>query len=124
MTIDWTTKQLSAYNKIKTKGFSVSVVRPGNEGVWDDDAGVYVGGTPDATYLTYSIKSYRNIVDAQGTVIQTDAAVLLIPAYGLPEDLKLDAKDEIQIDGVNQNVIKVTPVDPGNIPIMYEVFIG
>lgn len=123
MTTDWAAEQSEAYDDIKEEGFPISVLRPGDPGTWNDETGTYDGKTEDVVYPSHAIKSKRNIVDARGTIVQTDAAVLVIPALGLPIDLNLDANDKLQINAKDQNVTRVNVVDPGNVPIIYEVFI-
>ena len=71
----------------------------------------------DVNALTYALKKKYTESMIDGTRITKKDSKLLFPAYGLTE---VSAKQKIVIDGVEQNVIDVQAIEPGNVPLIYE----
>lgn len=117
MALNWQNLQQTVYNVLKNQGFAVTVRVDGSEGTWDPVGMEYIDATDDVDHSTFGIKSAYKISEIDGTVIQQNDTRLLFPAYGLPT---VTTTNKILISGVVQNVINISPVDPGNIILMYE----
>jgi len=122
---DWATEALSAYENLKEDGFEIQVRVEGSEGVFDPTTMAYTGSTPDTDFTTYAIKKAYSIRDINGTTIQTGDTRLIFAAYGAdaagsPLALSLTSANKILIGGVEQNVVSISPIDPGNVPLLYE----
>jgi len=122
---DWATEALSAYENLKEDGFEIQVRVEGSEGVFDPTTMAYTGSTPDTDFTTYAIKKAYSIRDINGTTIQTGDTRLIFAAYGTdaagtPLALSLTSDNKILIGSVEQNVVSISPIDPGNVPLLYE----
>ena len=123
---DWTAEALSIYEDFKTDGFAITIRVPGSEGEWNPDFLDWLGCEPAIDYTTYGLKKSYSIKDIDGTVIQQGDTRLIFSAYGLDSsgdlvDLPdLSTSNKILIDSEEQNIIDLSPVEPGNVVIMYE----
>ncbi len=123
---DWAAEGKGVYEDLKAEGFEITVRVEGPEGEWDDDLKSYFDAGADADYTTYGTKKAYSVRDINGTTVQQDDTRLIFPAYGLDETGTLGplpalaTTNKILIGGVEQNVVDLNPVDPGNVPIMYE----
>jgi len=115
--LNWQNLQQTVYNVLKNQGFAVTVRVDGSEGTWDPAGMKYTDSTEDADYSTFGIKSAYKISEIDGTVIQQNDTRLLFPAYGLPA---ITTTNKILISGAVQNVVNISPIDPGNITLIYE----
>jgi hypothetical protein len=116
MAEDWAAEQLDIYNDFVSEGFSLTVRVEGSPGTWNPDTLVYDGATADTDYSTYGLKKNYNIRQIDGTIIQVNDTKLLIPAYELPA---LTTAHKILINSIEQNVINVSSVEPGNVALLY-----
>jgi len=85
MAVDWEAKQKKAYEKIKAKGFLITVIVEGDKGEFDGVAMDFVGGTADREYQPHAIRSEYRIDQIDGTIVQISDSMLIIPAYGMPK---------------------------------------
>ena len=118
MATDWTAEQLSVYQDLEAEGFEITVRTPGSPGDYDENTRGYWGSTADTDSTTYALKKKYNVSQIDGDVVQQNDSKLLFPAYGLND---VDTNKKILIDGVEQNVVNIGVVDPGNVPLLYEV---
>lgn len=116
---DWAAEQLSVYEGIKTDGFGVTVRKPGSPGEFDPDLMEWVGATDPVDVSTYAIRKEYSIKEIDGTIIQQGDSMLVIPAYSLPADL--DTTYQVLIGVDVQNVIHISPVSPGNVPLLFNL---
>lgn len=126
MGVNWTKLQTIVYKVFEKQGFGITVRVDGSPGTWNPTTMVYDSATDDTDYTTYAIKDQYDISRVDGTIVQQNDIRLFFPAYGanaagtlgaLPT---LGAANKILIGGVEQNVVNLKPVDPGNTVIMYE----
>jgi hypothetical protein len=118
MAEDWTAEQVDIYNEFVSEGFSITVRVEGSPGVWNPETLKYTGATEATDYETYGLKKRYGINQIDGTIVQVNDTRLLIPAYGLPA---LTTSHKILIGSVEQNVINVLSVEPGNVALFYEL---
>lgn len=126
---DWTAEQLSIYEDIKAEGFEVSLLKPdiptGSPGGFDPNIMDWVGvRTPvqHVDYQTYAIRKEYSLKEVDGTIIQRNDSMLVIPAYGLPDDLiNVGTIYKVLIGSVEQSVIHIGPVSPGDVPLLYNI---
>lgn len=125
---DWTTEQLSSYEDIKAEGFGVTVRKPGlpgSTGEFDPDTMDWVGVStpvPPVDYPTYAIRKEYSLKEVDGTIIQRDDSVLVVPAYSLPEDFINEGTTyQVLIGGIEQSVVHIGLVAPGNVPLLYNI---
>lgn len=117
MALNWQNLQQTVYNVLKNQGFAITVRVDGSEGTWDPVGMKYTDSTGDVDYSTFGIKSSYKISEIDGTIVQQGDTMLLFPAHGLPT---ITTTNKILINGIVQNVINISPVDPGNITLIYE----
>lgn len=117
MTTDWTAEKLSFYQDLEAEGFAVSVRVPGSPGVFNPDTLLYVGAVAAVDTATYGIRRNYKIKDVDGTIIQQNDSMLIVPAYGL--DAEIATSTEILINSVVQNIINVKKFNPGNVTLGY-----
>lgn len=116
---DWAAERLSVYEDIKAEGFLITVRLPGSPGEFDPDTMAWVDTTDDVDYQTYSIRKEYSIKEVDGTIIQQGDSMLVVPAYGLPEDL--DTTYQVLIGSDVQNVVNIGNVSPGNVPLLFNL---
>lgn len=123
---DWAAESMGIYEDLKAEGFELTVRVPGSEGEWNPESMAWGDGDSDTDYTTYGLKKSYSIKDIDGTVIQQGDTRLIFSAYGLDSsgdlvDLPdLSTSNKILIDSEEQNIIDLSPVEPGNVVIMYE----
>lgn len=123
---DWAAESMGIYEDLKVEGFELTVRVPGSEGEWDPNFLDWLGGEPAVDYTTYGLKKSYSIKDIDGTIIQQGDTRLIFSAYGLDSsgdivDLPdLSTSNKILIDDEEQNIVDLSPVEPGNVVIMYE----
>jgi len=127
MATDWAAERLEIYNTFKEEGFAASVRVPGSAGVWNDTTMAYVGATANTDYTVYAIKSNFKAGQIDGSIVQQRDVLLLFSAYGLDADGDLGelpdlvtTSVQLVIGGVEQNVISIKAVAPGNVVLMYK----
>jgi len=113
---DWAAEQLDVYADFKAEGFVITVRQPGAPGTFNSETLEYDGAEADTDYQTFALKKSFVINQIDGTIVQQNDYILLFPAYGLP-DLTLD--DIILIGSAELNVVSLTPIDPGNVRLLY-----
>lgn len=119
---DWAGEQKLVYDDIKSEGFEVTVRNPGSPGVFDPDSMEWSGATDPTDTTTYAIRKEYSLKEVDGTIIQRNDSVLVVPAYGLPDDLINEGTSyQVLIGSVEQNVIHIGPVAPGNVTLLYNV---
>lgn len=116
---DWSAEQLSAYEDIKAEGFEITVRLPGSSGEFDPDFMEWSGATDSSDVSTYAIRKEYTLKEVDGTIIQRGDSMLVVPAYGLPEDL--DTTYQVLIGEDAQNVVHIGAVSPGNVPIIFNI---
>jgi len=117
MATDWSAEQKSIYEDFESEGFEIIIRKPGVPEDFDEATMEYATGTDSVDVTTHALKKNYNISQIDGTVIKQTDIRLLFPAYGLGT---IDTNNQILIGGVVQNVVNIQPVDPGNIPLLYE----
>ena len=125
---DWTVEQRSVYEDIKAEGFEVTVRKPGlpgSTGEFDPDTMDCVSVStpvPPVDYQTYAIRKEYSLKEIDGTIIQRNDSMLVVPAYGLPDDIIDEGTTyQVLIESVEQSVIHIGPVSPGNVPLLYNI---
>ena len=124
MATDWTAERLGVYQDIADEGFDVTVRVPGSEGTWSDTTMSYSSPTDDTDYTTYGIRQEYTSKEIDGTVVQQGDSKLIIPALGLNSSgtlvvlPTLTASHKILISSVEQNVVNVSRLAPGNVTLI------
>lgn len=118
MAENWTAEQIGIYNDFAADGFTVTVRVEGSAGTWNPETLSYDNAADDTDYATYGIKTRYYTQHIDGTIIQMNDIKLLIPAYGLPA---LTINHKVLIGSIEQNVISVSSIEPGNVPLLYEL---
>lgn len=116
---DWAAEQLLAYEDIKADGFAVTVRNPGSPGVFDPDLMEWDDADTPNDVSTYAIRTEYKTREVDGTIIQKNDHLLVIPAYGLPADL--DTTYQVLIGSDVQNVVDITTLSPGNVPLLFNL---
>ena len=119
MATDWTKEQLQFYLDMAIDGFSVTVRYPGDPGTFNPETLVYTGATANVDVSTFAIRAEYSINNIDGTRIQSNDSMLIIPAYGL--SVEIDNTTQILINSVAQNVISVKKVAPANVIVAYKL---
>lgn len=118
---DWALESQLAYEDIKADGFSIIIRRPGSPGTFNASTHAWVNPTADSDSPSFAIISSYKAKEFKGTVIQQGDALLIIPAYGLLEEISTSHR--IIINSVAWEVINTSPVAPGNVTVLYFVLI-
>lgn len=116
---DWSAEQLSVYEDIKADGFAITVRLPGSPGAFDPDSMAFVGATEPVNVSTYAIRKEYSIKEVDGTIIQQGDSMLVVPAYGLSENL--DTTYQVLIGSDIQNVVHIGPVSPWNVHLLFNL---
>ena len=132
MATGWNAEVDGVYADFKEEGFPLIIRKRGEKGTWDPDQGDWVGGTPNTDYPTFGLKKYKsnmflgqrhkNLGSPPDTIsekIQLDT--LFFPAKGLPT---VDIGWTVVISNIEYRIAHVFPIDPGNVVLMYEVWIS
>lgn len=117
--VDWAAKQITVYEGIKSKGFAVTISKPGSQGDFDPDTLEWSNPTEPVNVETYAIRKEYDIKEIDGTIVEIGDCILVTPAYGLPATL--DTTYQILIGSDAQNVVNIFPVSPGNVPLLYNI---
>ena len=117
MAINWTSLQATIYKIYKKNGFLTTIRTPGAPGEYDDTIEDYWGATADSDETTYALKDEYKISQIDGDLVRQNDSKLVFPAYGISH---VSTTQKILIEGVEQNVISINVVDPGNVPLIYE----
>lgn len=117
---DWVVEQKSVYEDIKADGFEITVRLPGGSGEFDPIIMDWVSSTTSATDTnTYALRKEYSLKEIDGTIVQRNDSLLIVPAYGLSSSF--DTSYQILIGSDAQNVINISPVSPGNVPLFFKV---
>lgn len=119
MATDWSAEQLSAYNDIKEDGFSLVIRKPGSPGEFDPDTMVWVDPTAPVDISTFAIRKEFTIGQVDGSIIQQGDSLLILSAYGVPSDF--DTTYQLLIESNTQNVVHISPLSPGNVPVLFNI---
>jgi len=121
---DWEAEAMNIYHELKSEGFEMIVRIPGFSGVWDPVSMSFIGGLPDTDYKVAAVKKSYSVID--GSIIGPNDVMLVFSSYGVDPsgDLvkipRIRKLNKLLIRGIEQLIINVSPVDPGNVTIMYE----
>ena len=116
---DWASEQLSVYNDIKAEGFAITVRCPGVRGEFDPITMDWVSSATATDTATYALRKEYSLSEIDGTIVQKNDSLLIVPAYGLSSSF--DTSYQILIGYDAQNVINISPVSPGNVPLFFNV---
>jgi hypothetical protein len=132
MATDWEQERRDAYNDFADEGFPLTVIKPGDPGVYDPISDDWTGGTPDETWQTYGLQKSLTMgavlslvgYSEGGTgskLYQKGDTVLYIPALGLPDDL--DDRFLIEYRGKKKVIAEAIAYAPGDVPLIFQLLI-